>query len=132
MQTIVIQQAGGPTVLQLREQPKPMPAAHEILIRVQAAGVNRPDVLMRQGKYAGSGDVAGQVPGLEVAGIVEACGAAAPRWRVGDAVCALLPAGGYAEYATVDARHCLPVPGGLSLMEAAALPETVFTVAYSA
>ena len=128
MNAIVIQRAGGPEVLQLQPQPKPQPAAHEVLVCVQAAGVNRPDVLMRQGKYAGSGDVAGLVPGLEIAGIVEACGAAAPRWRVGDAVCALLPAGGYAQYVTVDARHCLPVPAGLSLIEAAALPETVFTV----
>ena len=128
MKAIVIQQAGGPEVLQLQEQPKPVPAAHEVLIRVQAAGVNRPDVLMRQGKYVGSGDVAGLIPGLEVAGLVEVCGAATARWRVGDAVCALIPAGGYAEYVTVDARHCLPVPAKLSPIEAAALPETVFTV----
>jgi putative PIG3 family NAD(P)H quinone oxidoreductase len=95
---------------------------------VQAAGVNRPDVLMRQGKYAGTSDVSGMVPGLEIAGIVEACGAAVSRWKPGEAVCALLPAGGYAEYAVVDAAHCLPVPAGLSMVEAAALPETVFTV----
>ncbi|GAB3583368.1 NAD(P)H-quinone oxidoreductase [Hymenobacter daeguensis] len=128
MQAIVIQQPGGPEVLQVRELPKPRPAAHEVLIRVQAAGVNRPDVLMRQGKYAGSGDVAGTVPGLEIAGIIEECGAAAGRWQPGDAVCALLPAGGYAQYVAVDARHCLPVPASLSMVEAAALPETVFTV----
>ena len=128
MKAIVIQQAGGPAVLQLKQQTKPEPSAHEVLIRVQAAGVNRPDVLMRQGKYAGSGDVAGLIPGLEVAGLVAACGAEAARWRVGDAVCALLPAGGYAEYVAVDARHCLPVPAGFSPMEAAALPEAVFTV----
>jgi putative PIG3 family NAD(P)H quinone oxidoreductase len=99
-----------------------------VLLKVQAAGVNRPDVLMRQGKYAGSGDVAGMVPGLEVAGTVDACGAEVTRWQPGDAVCALLPAGGYAEYAVVDARHCLPIPAGLSMAESAALPETVFTV----
>ncbi|WP_460607946.1 NAD(P)H-quinone oxidoreductase [Hymenobacter terrigena] len=128
MNSIVIQQPGGPEVLQLQQQPKPQPTAHEVLIRVHAAGVNRPDVLMRQGKYAGSGDVTGLVPGLEIAGTVEACGAAVTRWQPGDAVCALLPAGGYAEYAVVDARHCLPVPAGLSMTEAAALPETVFTV----
>ncbi|MCC3153067.1 NAD(P)H-quinone oxidoreductase [Hymenobacter sp. BT770] len=128
MNAIIIQQPGGPEVLQLHQQPKPQPAAHEVLIKVQAAGVNRPDVLMRQGKYAGSGDVTGLVPGLEIAGIVEQCGASAARWQPGDAVCALLPAGGYAEYAVVDARHCLPVPTGLSMVEAAALPETVFTV----
>ncbi|MFD2717530.1 NAD(P)H-quinone oxidoreductase [Hymenobacter monticola] len=128
MKAIVIQQAGGPEVLQLQEQPLPQPAAHEVLVRIQAAGVNRPDVLMRQGKYGGVTDVAGMVPGLEIAGTVEACGADATRWQPGDAVCALLPAGGYAEYAVVDARHCLPVPTGLSMVEAAALPETVFTV----
>lgn len=128
MNAIIIQQPGGPEVLQLQEQPKPQPAAHEILVRVRAAGVNRPDILMRQGKYAGSGDVSGLVPGLEIAGTVEACGADVTRWQPGDAVCALLPAGGYAEYAAVDARHCLPVPAGLSMVEAAALPETVFTV----
>ncbi|MBO2007485.1 NAD(P)H-quinone oxidoreductase [Hymenobacter negativus] len=128
MNTIIIQQAGGPEVLQLQEQPNPQPAAHEVLVHVQAAGVNRPDVLMRQGKYGGAGDVAGMVPGLEIAGIVAACGTDVTRWQPGDAVCALLPAGGYAEYAVVDARHCLPVPAGLSMVEAAALPETVFTV----
>ena len=128
MNAIVIQQAGGPEVLRLQPQPQPQPAAHEVLIRVHAAGVNRPDVLMRQGKYAGSGDIAGLVPGLEIAGTIEACGADAARWQAGDAVCALLPAGGYADYAVVDARHCLPIPAGFSMTEAAALPETVFTV----
>ena len=128
MNSIVIQQPGGPEVLRLQPQIKPQPAAHEVLVRVHAAGVNRPDVLMRQGKYAGSGDVSGLVPGLEVAGTVEACGADVKRWKVGDTVCALLPAGGYAEYAVADACHCLPVPTGLSMVEAAALPETVFTV----
>jgi putative PIG3 family NAD(P)H quinone oxidoreductase len=128
MNAIVIQQAGGPEVLLPHKLAVPSPAAHEVLVRVQAAGVNRPDVLMRQGKYAGTGDVSGMVPGLEIAGIVEACGAAVSRWKPGEAVCALLPAGGYAEYAVVDGAHCLPVPAGLSMVEAAALPETVFTV----
>ena len=128
MNAIVIQQPGGPEVLHPHRQARPRPAAHEVLIRVQAAGVNRPDVLMRQGKYAGSGDVAGLVPGLEIAGTITECGAEVTRWQPGAVVCALLPAGGYAEYAVADARHCLPVPPGLSLIEAAALPETVFTV----
>lgn len=128
MHAITIQQPGGPEVLRLESRPRPQPAAHEVLVRVRAAGVNRPDVLMRQGKYAGSGEVAGLVPGLEIAGTIEACGADVTRWQPGDAVCALLPAGGYAEFAAVDARHCLPVPPGLSLTEAAALPETIFTV----
>jgi NADPH2:quinone reductase len=128
MKAIIIQRAGGPEVLQEQDVPRPTPAAGQVLVRVHAAGVNRPDVLMRQGKYAGSGDVAGTVPGLEIAGTIEACGPNTPRWQPGDDVCALLAVGGYAEYAVVDARHCLPVPAGLSLVEAAALPETVFTV----
>jgi len=128
MNAILIQQPGGPDVLRLGTISRPAPAAGQVLVRVHAAGVNRPDVLMRQGKYAGSGDVAGMVPGLEVAGIVEECGPDAPRWQPGDAVCALIAAGGYAEYVVVDARHCLPVPDGLGMVEAAALPETVFTV----
>ena len=128
MRAIQITQPGGPDVLKMRDVPTPAPAAGQVLIRVRAAGVNRPDVLLREGKYGGAGDVAGMVPGLEVAGVVEACGAEAPRWQPGDAVCALLPAGGYAEYAAVDARHCLPVPAGWSSAEAAGLPETVFTV----
>jgi len=115
-------------VLHSQEAPRPTPAAGQVLVRVHAAGVNRPDVLMRQGKYAGSGDVTGLVPGLEIAGIIEEIGPDTARWQPGDAVCALLAAGGYAEYALVDARHCLPVPAGLSMVEAAALPETVFTV----
>ena len=128
MNAIIIQQPGSPGMLHLQQQPKPQPAAHEVLIQVHAAGVNRPDVLMRQGKYAGSGDVSGLVPGLEIAGTVEACGADVTRWQPGDTVCGLLLIGGYAEYAVADARHCLPVPAGLSMTEAAALPETVFTV----
>jgi NADPH2:quinone reductase len=128
MNAIIIEKLGGPEVLHLREAPRPTPAAGQVLVRVHAAGVNRPDVLMRQGKYAGSGDVTGLMPGLEIAGIVEACGPDTQRWQPGDTVCALLAAGGYADYAVVDARHCLPVPTGLSMVEAAALPETVFTV----
>ncbi|UOQ64407.1 NAD(P)H-quinone oxidoreductase [Hymenobacter volaticus] len=128
MNAIVITQPGGPDVLRLEAQPTPEPAAHEVLIRVHAAGVNRPDVLLRQGKYAGSGDVSGSVPGLEIAGTVTQCGADVTRWQPGTEVCALLAAGGYAEYAVVDARHCLPVPTGWSFVEAASLPETVFTV----
>lgn len=128
MNSIVITKAGGPEVLRLEAQATPKPAAHEVLVRVHAAGVNRPDVLLRQGKYAGSGDVSGSVPGLETAGTVEQCGADVTRWQPGDQVCALLAAGGYAEYAVVDARHCLPVPAGWSFVEAASLPETVFTV----
>lgn len=113
--------------LVLGDVTKPSPRAGEILVRVVAAGVNRPDIAQRQGNYPpppGASDILG----LEVAGIVEAVGADVQRWQAGDRVCALLPGGGYAEYACVDARHALPVPGGLSLEQAATLPETVFTV----
>lgn len=127
MQAIVITQPGGPEVLQLQEVPPPRPAPHEVLIRVRAAGLNRADLAQRAGQY-GREPVAGLVPGLEVAGEVVAVGPRAPRWRVGDQVCALLPQGGYAEYAAADARHCLPVPAGWTVEQAAALPETVLTV----
>ncbi|OYX34534.1 MAG: NAD(P)H-quinone oxidoreductase [Caulobacterales bacterium 32-69-10] len=105
----------------------PRPGPGQVLIRVAAAGVNRPDVLQRNGGYPpppGSPDTLG----LEVAGEVAAVGEGAARWRVGDTVCALLGGGGYAEYAVVDARHALPIPAGLDLVQAAALPETAFTV----
>jgi len=115
---------GGPEALKAVSLPRPVPREGEILIRVAAAGVNRPDLLQRMGGYPpppGSPDTLG----LEVAGeVVQGAG----RWRAGDQVCALLGGGGYAEYATVDARHALPVPSGLSLIEAAGLPETIFTV----
>jgi putative PIG3 family NAD(P)H quinone oxidoreductase len=107
------------------ETPRPGPG--EILIRVTAAGINRPDLIQRMGYYPpppGASDILG----LEVAGEVAALGEGAMRWTVGDEVCALLGGGGYAEYCRVDARHALPIPKGLSLIEAAALPETAFTV----
>jgi putative PIG3 family NAD(P)H quinone oxidoreductase len=109
------------------EVPTPRPGPGEILIRVEAAGVNRPDILQRRGLYPPPPG-APETLGLEVAGEVVMVGEGAPRWREGDRVCALLGGGGYAEYAVVDARHALPIPGGLSPVEAAALPETVFTV----
>ena len=127
MNAIVVTRPGGPEVLELQTRLRPVPAAHEVLIRVKAAGLNRADLGLREGKYGGA-PVAGVVPGLEVAGTVVEVGASAPRWGVGDQVCALLTAGGYAEYAAVDARHCLPVPAGWSVEEAASLPETTFTV----
>ena len=127
MKAIVITRPGGPEVLELQTRPRPAPAAHEVLIKVKAAGLNRADLGLRAGKY-GTAPVAGVVPGLEVAGEIIAVGALAPRWGVGDQVCALLTVGGYAEYVAVDARHCLPVPAGWSLTEAASLPETTFTV----
>jgi putative PIG3 family NAD(P)H quinone oxidoreductase len=124
---VEIAQPGGPEVLRPVERPRPVPGPGELLIRVAAAGVNRPDLLQRRGLYpppAGASDI----PGLEVAGEVAALGTGVDAWRVGDRVTALLAGGGYAEYAAAPAPQCLPVPAGLSLAEAAALPETFFTV----
>lgn len=128
MKAIVITRPGPPEVLQLADQVKPEPGASEVLIRVHAAGINRADVLQRQGHYLAPAGVPAAIPGLEVAGVVEACGAAVSRWQPGDAVAALLAGGGYADYVTVDAGHCIPVPRGWSFTEAAALPEALCTV----
>ena len=115
---------GGPDALKPVQIPRPEPREGEVLIRVAAAGVNRPDLLQRMGGYPPPAGAPSTL-GLEVAGEVVA---GAGRWRPGDQVCALLGGGGYAEYAVVDARHALPVPPGFNLVEAAGLPETVFTV----
>src|SRR2546422_998619 len=127
MRAIEISQPGGPEVLKLVERPVPQPKAHEILVKVAAAGVNRPDVLQRSGNYPVPPD-ASDLPGLEVAGEVAAKGSAATLWKIGDQLCALVHGGGYAEYCTVPEVQALPVPKGLSLIEAASLPETCFTV----
>ena len=127
MKCIEISKPGGPEVLVLAEKPKPDPKPHEILVKVAAAGVNRPDVSQRAGKYPPPPD-ASPLPGLEVAGEVAAVGADAKMWKVGDKVCALAHGGGYAEYCAVPEAQALPVPKGLSMTEAAALPETFFTV----
>lgn len=128
MRAIGIEGGSGPAeALRLIEVAEPAPGAGEILIRVAAAGVNRPDLLQRAGLYPPPPGVS-PVPGLEVAGTVQAAGTGVARWKVGDRVCALLGGGGYAEQVVVDARHALPVPDGLDLIEAAALPETVVTV----
>lgn len=127
MTAIAIDRPGGPEVLTPITRPVPTPGPGEVLIQVVAAGVNRPDCLQRQGVYPpppGASDL----PGLEVAGTVAAVGAAVTDWQVGDSVCALTPGGGYAEYCLTPAPQCLPVPAGLSFIEAAALPETFFTV----
>ena len=118
---------GGADALHVLQVPRPEPGPGQVLIRVRAAGVNRPDILQRAGFYPPPPG-APETLGLEVAGEVAEVGAGAVRWREGDRVTALLGGGGYAEYATVDARHALPVPAGLDFVEAAALPETVFTV----
>ena len=125
MHAIEIRTPGGPEVLVLCERTRPQPKAGEVLIQVQAAGVNRPDVLQRLGHYpapAGASDI----PGLEVAGKIVDAGDS--LLKVGDSVCALVQAGGYAEFCTAPAELCLPVPAGLNMVEAASLPETFFTV----
>jgi putative PIG3 family NAD(P)H quinone oxidoreductase len=118
---------GGPEVLKLATVPVPSPGPGEVLIKVQAAGVNRADVSQRQGRYRLQPGMP-SILGLEVAGTIAEVGAGASRWRVGDPVCALLTGGGYAEYAVTPAAQCLPVPAGLTPVEAASLPETFFTV----
>ncbi len=127
MQAIEITEPGGPDVLQMTTRPVPRPEGNEVLIRIAAAGVNRPEVLQRKGLYPpppGASDL----PGLECAGEVVAVGDDVADWKPGDRVCALLTGGGYAQYAIADAGSCLPVPENISLEAAAALPETVFTV----
>ncbi|MEX2494442.1 MAG: NAD(P)H-quinone oxidoreductase [Woeseia sp.] len=130
MNAIQIAKPGGPEVLELVSLPMPEPRDNEVLVKVFAAGVNRPDVLQRQGKYPVPPD-ASPLPGLEIAGEVVATGEAAARWQTGDTVMALAHGGGYAEYCRVHESHCLPVPDALTLEEAAAVPETFFTVHYN-
>ncbi len=118
---------GGPEALIPETRPVPQPAEGEVLVKVAAAGVNRPDVLQRKGGYPpppGASDI----PGLEIAGTIVALGAGVKRYKIGDAICALVPGGGYAEYCTVHESNALPVPNGFSMIEAAGLPETFFTV----
>lgn len=118
---------GNADVMRLVDDERPAPGPGEVLIEVHVAGVNRPDVLQRSGNYPPPKGASPYL-GLEVAGIVAAVGIGVDTWRVGDRVCALTPGGGYAEYCLADARHCLPVPEGLTLLQAAALPETYLTV----
>lgn len=125
MKAIWMTGRGGPEVLQLREVDQPVAAKDEVLIRVTAAGLNRADIYTRtSASYGGDG----RIPGLEVSGIIEATGPGVTRWKPGDAVCALVNGGGYAEFAAVPAGQCMPVPPGWSLEEAAGLPEALLTV----
>lgn len=127
MQVVEISAPGGPEVLRTATRPLPQPKAGEVLIKVATAGVNGPDLMQRKGLYpppAGAPDLLG----LEVSGAIAALGDQVQRWSVGDKVTALTNGGGYAEYCTVDARHCLPIPRGIELSDAASLPETFFTV----
>lgn len=127
MTCIEIAHPGGPEVLVQAQRQSPRPNSGQVLIKVAAAGVNRPDIIQRQGSYPAPPG-ASDLPGLEVAGEIVSCGSDVANLHVGDKVCALLNGGGYAEYAVAETGLCLPVPGDLSLTEAAALPETVFTV----
>lgn len=127
MRAVEITKPGGPEVLKIDERPLPQPKPHEILVKVAAAGVNRPDILQRMGLYAVPPD-ASDLPGLEIAGTAVAVGADVKMWKAGDQVCALVHGGGYAEYCVVPEVQALTVPKGLSLTEAASLPETFFTV----
>ncbi|MBO6639737.1 MAG: NAD(P)H-quinone oxidoreductase [Roseitalea sp.] len=127
MNAIAITEPGGPKVLQLTECAIPEPGRGEVRIAVRAAGVNRPDVLQRMGAYPPPKG-ASELPGLEVSGTIDALGEDVSRWSVGNQVCALVPGGGYAEYCTVHASNCLPLPAGFTFAEAAAIPETFFTV----
>ncbi len=127
MRAIEIKTPGGPEMLVMGERPMPVPAKGEVLIKVAAAGVNRPDVFQRQGNYApppGASDI----PGLEVAGEIVSGDLATSKFSIGDQVCALVAGGGYAEFCVAPVAQCLPIPQGLSLIEAAGLPETYFTV----
>ena len=127
MRAIEIMEPGGPDVLRPVVMSIPKPNRNEVLIKIAFAGVNRPDVLQRAGSYMpppGASDL----PGLEASGTIFAIGQNVTNWAIGDEVCALLPGGGYAEYAVTQASHCLPVPKGMGLEQAAALPETFFTV----
>ena len=127
MTAIGIKTPGGPEALAPEERPVPVPGPSEMLVRVRAAGVNRPDVMQRKGQYPpppGAPDI----PGLEIAGEVVSVGGQVSRWKIGDRICALVPGGGYAEYCATDEATALPVPKGFSFVEAAALPETFMTV----
>ena len=130
MRAVSIREPGGPDVLEDVRVERPAVQSRDVLVRVHAAGVNRPDVLQRLGNYPVPSN-ASPLPGLEIAGEVVELGENARRWRVGDRVMALTHGGGYAEYCRVNEDHCLPVPGPLSMIEAAAVPETFFTVWYN-
>jgi len=127
MIAIAIREPGGPEVLVPAERPVPTIGPGEVLIKVVAAGVNRPDIMQRQGRYTPPPGVT-DVPGLEVAGTIEACGEGVTAWARGDRVCALVAGGGYAAFCAAPAPQCLPIPSGLDFTQAAALPEVLFTV----
>jgi putative PIG3 family NAD(P)H quinone oxidoreductase len=127
MRQIVVRAPGGPEQMVIAEAEIPRPGPGEVLIKVAAAGVNRADLLQREGNYAPPPG-ASAILGMEVSGTIAACGNGVTDWRVGDPVCALLAGGGYAEYCVAPAPQCLPVPAGVTVIDAAALPEALFTV----
>lgn len=128
MKSIMISKPGGPEVFRIVSSRVPEIKADEVLVNVRASGINRPDIFQRRGNYPAPEGVPKDVPGLEISGIVEHCGANVTRWSVNDEVCALVAGGGYAQYVAVNEAHCLPKPSNLSFIEAASLPETIFTV----
>ena len=127
MKAIEISKPGAPDVLLPAERPVPVAKAGEVLVKVAATGVNGPDMMQRKGLYPAPPG-ASDLLGLEISGVVTAVGAGVTRWKVGDMLCGLTNGGGYAEYCVIDANHCLPIPKGVSLVDAAGLPETYFTV----
>lgn len=128
MKAIIITTPGGPEVLKPADRETPTPGKGEIVIRVKAAGINRPDIFQRKGNYPAPAGAPTDIPGLEVSGVVSACGPDVTKWKPGDVVCALLGGGGYAEFVAVPEGQCLPVPANWSFVKAASVPETVFTV----
>jgi NADPH:quinone reductase len=127
MVAIEIAAPGGPEVLRTVERPTPSPGSDDVLVRVEGAGVNRPDIMQRLGRYPPPPE-ASDIPGLEIAGTVVSVGSNVSRWKAGDTVCALVAGGGYAEYCVAPEPQCLPIPRGLRPGDAAAIPETFFTV----
>lgn len=128
MKAIIITQPGPPHVLKIQDREVPVPGPKQVLIQVKAAGVNAPDIFQRKGNYPAPPGAPADVPGLEVSGIIEKCGEGVTQWNPGDAICALLGGGGYADFAVAHESHCLPLPHSWSFIDSASLPETVFTV----
>src|SRR5437879_12916699 len=119
MKAIIITQPGGPEVLQIEERPTPAYQPHEVLVKVHAAGINRPDVYQRKGNYPPPQGASQDIPGLEIAGVIAEVGDKVTRWKIGDKVCALVIGGGYAEFCNAPAGQCLPIPNNLTFIEAA-------------
>lgn len=128
MKAVIITQPGEPEVLQIAERPKPVCSPGEVIVKVMAAGVNRPDVAQRKGNYPPPAGAPTEIPGLEIAGLIDEVGPEVTRWKKGDKVCALVWGGGYAHYCNVPQGQCLPIPANMTFIEAASLPETFFTV----